>query len=96
MLVRGGKAGARLALHSGKVAGKWIQANEHMSAAAREYQRFITGTDQVFLRNGVKFDGLINNVLVDAKAAYGSLIQKKQVNSMGLFRKKWSKTLTGK
>lgn len=59
-----------------RLTGKWITTNESMSEISREYQKFITGTDKVWLENGVKFDGMSNGTLVDAKAKYGQFVNK--------------------
>jgi RHS repeat-associated protein len=60
----------------GRTAGKWITTNESMSVAAAEYQSFITGraANESYLLKGVKFDGIIDDVLVDAKSGYGSFV----------------------
>jgi hypothetical protein len=47
-----------------------------MSVFSRRYQKFITGTDQVFLRNGVKFDGVLGDTLIDAKDKYSQFLNK--------------------
>lgn len=60
-----------------KLSGKWITANESMSEASRAYQRFITGTDKVWLQNGVKFDGVKNGILIEAKGSYANFVNKK-------------------
>src|SRR5690606_35713266 len=49
-------------------AGRWIAVAETMSARAAAYQARIAGrAGQAFLRNGVKFDGFANGVLLEAK-----------------------------
>ena len=58
--------------------GSWITTKESMSKAAASYQTAITGqaASESFLLNGVKFDGVVKGVLVDAKSGYGSFINK--------------------
>ena len=58
------------------VSGKWVQVSESMSDASRAYQRQITGTDQVWLQNGVKFDGIKDGVLIEAKGSYSNFVNK--------------------
>lgn len=50
-----------------------------MSAQAAQYQTFVTGraANQSYFLNGVKFDGIVSNVLVDAKSAgYANFVNK--------------------
>lgn len=50
------------------IAGQWTRTTESMSARAAAYQSAVTGrTTEVFIRNGVKFDGIANGVLLEAK-----------------------------
>ena len=58
--------------------GKWVVTTENMSDAAASYQRFITGkpSNQSFLFNGVKFDGIIDGTLLDAKSGYLNFVDK--------------------
>lgn len=59
--------------------GNWITTNESMSAQAAQYQSFITrrAANQSYFLNGVKFDGVVSNTLVDAKSAgYASFVNK--------------------
>jgi len=56
--------------------GQWIDANEAMSAASRAYQDFITGTDKVWLQNGVKFDGVSDETLIEAKGSYANFVDR--------------------
>jgi RHS repeat-associated protein len=51
--------------------GRWVQANESMSTRAAAYQARVTGSaaGQVYLLNGVKFDGFVGGTLIDAKGA---------------------------
>ena len=58
-----------------KLTGEWKNVNESMSDASRNYQTQITGrTGQVYIQNGVKFDGVVNGNLVDAKCHYAQFI----------------------
>ena len=58
--------------------GEWIDVNENMSALSREYQKQITGqTGKAFIQNGVKFDGIKGNTLIDTKAHYSQFIDNK-------------------
>ncbi len=55
--------------------GKWVDVNESMSDYSRKYQELVTGrTGQAYFVDGVKFDGLKNGVLVEAKAKYSQFI----------------------
>lgn len=58
--------------------GSWVATNESMSTAASEYQTLITGkaADKSFLLGGVKFDGVVKGVLVDAKSGMGNFVNK--------------------
>ena len=58
------------------VNGKWVQVSENMSDASRAYQRQITGTDKVWLQNSVKFDGIKDGVLIEAKGNYVNFVNK--------------------
>jgi filamentous hemagglutinin len=61
------------ALRAGRAAvesavGEWQAVNETMSARAAAYQTQVTGrTGQAFVVNGVKFDGVAMQGLIDAK-----------------------------
>lgn len=59
--------------------GTWTRANESMSPASRDYQKFVTGADEgmVYKVNGVKFDGFKNGVLLEAKGNYANFVNKK-------------------
>jgi hypothetical protein len=60
-----------------KQSGKWEKVNESMSDAARAYQTQITGvTGQAWIQNGVKFDGIKDGVLIEAKGHYSQFIDK--------------------
>lgn len=65
-----------LAEGAGKLSGKWTTVNESMSDASRAYQRQITGTDEVWLQNGVKYDGMSNGTLVEVKGSYANFVDK--------------------
>jgi RHS repeat-associated protein len=60
--------------------GAFVRVAESMSARAASYQARVTGTPEGFgyVVNGVKFDGFVNGVLVDAKSAYGQFVQNGQ------------------
>lgn len=48
-----------------------------MSKYSREYQTQITGREgEVWLQNGVKFDGMENGTLLDAKGKYAQFVDK--------------------
>ena len=49
-----------------------------MSTQARRYQTFITGkaAQESYKVNGVKFDGIKNGVLIDAKSGYTNFVTK--------------------
>ena len=71
----GGAAGSSLASlrHANRFRqvrrlGRWVPATESMSARAAAYQAWITGrAGQVFVKNGVKFDGFARGTLIEAK-----------------------------
>ncbi|HMP80760.1 MAG TPA: Tox-REase-5 domain-containing protein, partial [Pirellulaceae bacterium] len=51
-----------------RVRGQWQNVNEAMSARARAYQQQITGrSGQSYFVDGVKFDGVIDEVLIEVK-----------------------------
>jgi RHS repeat-associated protein len=58
--------------------GKWMEENQAgRSPFTKNYQKQITGRDgQDFLYNGVRFDGVVNGTLVDAKGKYAFLLEK--------------------
>lgn len=58
--------------------GQWKNVNESMSANAKAYQEFVTGkpANQSYVLNGVKFDGVKNGVLLDAKSGMGNFVSK--------------------
>lgn len=74
-----------LAEGAGKLSGKWTTVNESMSDASRAYQRQITGTDEVWLQNGVKYDGMSNGTLVEVKGSYANFVDK----NTGTFKDYW-------
>lgn len=67
-------------------AGQWIEANESMSPSSRAYQKFITGTDKVFSRYGVKFDGAEGDTLIEAKGSYSSFVNSSTGRFFGWFK----------
>jgi hypothetical protein len=61
-----GKVASFLAAEGGL--GEWQAVNEAMSERAAAYQTQITGqSGQAYVVNGVKFDGISGNTLLDAK-----------------------------
>lgn len=64
-------------VNSDKVTGKWEKVNESMSQESWAYQTQITGhSNEAFVQNGVKFDGVIDGKLVDAKCKYSQFVDK--------------------
>lgn len=59
-----------------QVQGTWINVNEHMSQASRDFQTQITGqTGQAFLINGVRFDGVsAAGRLIEVKGSFSAFI----------------------
>jgi hypothetical protein len=54
-----------------KPTGTWVRVNEGMSDSSRAYQAYVTGrTNQVWIENGVRFDGMINGKLIEVKGDY--------------------------
>jgi hypothetical protein len=47
--------------------GVWRATAESMSPRARAYQTQITGRQEIYVVNGVKFDGFSNDILLEAK-----------------------------
>lgn len=62
----------------GGSSGSWIIENQSgRSSFSNNYQKQITGREgQDFLYNGVRFDGVVNGGLVDAKGKYAFLLEK--------------------
>jgi hypothetical protein len=60
--------------------GAWGAVTESMSARAAAYQMQIAGhpITEGYIVNGVKFDGLTNGVLTDAKGYYAQFIENGQ------------------
>ena len=55
--------------------GQWVDITESMSDRARAYQSQITGHDgQVWLQNGVRYDGFENGVLIETKSYYSQFV----------------------
>ncbi|MGB8453430.1 MAG: Tox-REase-5 domain-containing protein [Anaerocolumna sp.] len=64
------------------LSGQWKKVNESMSDFSRKYQSQITGREgEVWLQNGVKFDGMKDGILLDAKGKYAQFVNK----STGIF-----------
>ncbi len=57
----------RLRAATRTVNGSWVRAAESMSARAAAYQARFGRVGEVFRVNGVKFDGIVNGVLQEAK-----------------------------
>ncbi len=74
------KAGlSEYAIKGGKkiLSGRWKTVNESMSDFSRAYQKQITGKEgMAWVQNGVKFDGMKDGVLLDAKGKYAQFIDK--------------------
>ncbi len=59
------------------LSGQWKKVNESMSDFSRKYQTQITGKEgQVWYQNGVKYDGMKDGVLIDAKGKYSQFVNK--------------------
>jgi len=59
------------------LSGQWQAVNESMSDFSRAYQKQITGQKgMAWVQNGVKFDGMKDGVLLDAKGKYAQFIDK--------------------
>lgn len=59
------------------LSGQWIDVNESMSEFSRKYQTQITGQEgKVWYQNGVKFDGMKEGILLDAKGKYAQFVNK--------------------
>ena len=57
--------------------GRWENVDESMSEASRSYQKQITGQEgKAWVQNGVKFDGIKDGILIDAKGKYSQFINK--------------------
>ena len=62
---------------STSLSGKWETVNENMSEFSRNYQKQVTGKEGVvWVQNGVKFDGMKDGILLDAKGKYSQFIDK--------------------
>ena len=60
------------------LSGQWKTVNESMSDFSRAYQKQITGQEgMAWVQKGVKFDGMKDGVLLDAKGKYAQFINKK-------------------
>ena len=61
-----------------ELSGQWKDVNENMGDYSRKYQKQITGQEgKSWVQGGVKFDGMKDGVLIDAKAKYAQFINKK-------------------
>ena len=59
------------------LSGQWQRVNESMSDFSRAYQAQITGQEgMAWVQNGVKFDGMTNGVLLEAKGEYAQFIDR--------------------
>ena len=59
-----------------------------MSKFSREYQRKVTGKlGMAWVQNGVKFDGMIDGILIEVKGRYSQFINKKTGKFYGWFKK---------
>ena len=59
------------------LSGHWQAINESMSDFSRAYQKQITGQEgMAWVQNGVRFDGIKDGVLLDAKGKYAQFIDK--------------------
>ncbi len=59
------------------LSGEWVKVNEYMSEASRKYQKQITGRDEIWLQNGVRYDGMKNGILIEAKGDYSAFIDER-------------------
>lgn len=60
---------------SGTLSGKWKKVNESMSQFSKDYQKEITGQEgKAWVQKGVKFDGMKEGALVEAKGKYAQFI----------------------
>ena len=57
------------------LSGTWKKVDEYMSDSARRYQTYVTGREgEVWVQNGVRFDGMRDGVLLEAKDHYSQFI----------------------
>ncbi|MCL2882233.1 MAG: Tox-REase-5 domain-containing protein [Coriobacteriia bacterium] len=75
----GGEAAGEVTLESdelgSELSGSWQAVNESMSDLSRAYQTQITGVaGESWVENGVKFDGIVDGTLIDAKGDYSHFI----------------------
>ena len=76
-LLEGG--GARAAVESGGITGKWVsESTSGWSKASISYQEQITGVSagNAFEVGGVKFDGVRDGTLLEAKGSYDNFVGK--------------------
>jgi hypothetical protein len=77
---------------SSKLTGYWKLENEGMPELSRIYQKQITGrSGEVWLENGVKFDGMKNGRLIEVKGDYSGFIDK----STGNFERWFAESKSG-
>eukprot|EP00611_Tribonema_gayanum_P023986 TRINITY_DN5170_c0_g1_i1.p1 TRINITY_DN5170_c0_g1~~TRINITY_DN5170_c0_g1_i1.p1 ORF type:complete len:352 (-),score=-26.23 TRINITY_DN5170_c0_g1_i1:160-1092(-) len=78
-LFKGLRAGAKVPFTNNSLGGNWVKTNESMSEAAANFQSSVTGhaANESYLLNGVKFDGMVGDVLVDAKSGMSNFVSKK-------------------
>ena len=68
------------------LSGEWKVVNESMSDFSRAYQKQITGQERMaWVQNGVKFDGMKDGVLLDAKGKYTQFINQNTGEFYGWF-----------
>ena len=66
--------------------GQWKTVNESMGDFSGAYQKQITGQEgMAWIQNGVKFDGMKDGVLLDAKGKYAQFINKNTGEFYGWF-----------
>ena len=78
--LRAETAGAEILLANSAIkGGEWITTKEIMSEAAAKFQSSVTGVpaNQSFLLNGVKFDGVAGNILLEAKSGMTNFVNSK-------------------
>ena len=71
----GGAGEAQALATVGQGIGRWVPEVAHMSRDAADYQHFVTGAQRkVFELGGVRFDGFVNGVLIEAKGHLGQFV----------------------
>jgi hypothetical protein len=77
--VLGNAVGNGLRMLENSKVGKWVtESTAGWSAAAKSYQEFVTGVKagNAFEVNGVRFDGSVGDVLLEAKSSYDNFVNK--------------------